>query len=295
MRRWSAIVRATALEICSEPLSLLLALSAMALAVVAPSMHYHQFGESTRMARDAGLSSLLVFGAMQAVFCTVRSFRREIESGTMQMALAHSVSRRMFFLAKLSGAALAYLVFAVAVVCVSVTAVNGARIGGDIAKATGDIATMYGPSLAVAVAAIVVPPVAAAVLNRFARFRFTPTAVALAAALAVLGVVFRFDAGTALRFLPAAAMLTLPAAVFMSASAAFAVKWRDNAATSLAGLLALVSVPALGNYYLSDALAKGGSLPWPHVALAAALTAPLVAAFAVLGVGFLNGRDVGGE
>ena len=64
---------------------------------------------------------------------------------------------------------------------------------------------------------------------------------------------------------------------------------------ALAGLLFLVSLPALGNYYLSDALAKGGSLPWSHVALAAALTLPMVAAFAETGIGFLEKTDVGGE
>lgn len=295
MRRWSAIVRATALEIVSEPLSLLLAISAMATAVLAPTMHYHQFGEATRMARDAGLSSLLVFGAMYAVFCTVKAFRREIESGTMQMALSHSVSRRAFFLSKLGGAFLAYLVFALTVTCVATVAVNGARIGGEIARRTGDIATMYGPSLAFAAAAIVLPPVAAAALNRFAHWRFVPSAAVMAAVLAAAGVLFRFDASTVFGFLPVAAMLLLPAAVFMTAAAAFAVRWRDNAATSLAGLLFAVSLPALGNYYLSDALSKGGSLPWSHVALAALLTAPLVAAFAVAGVGFLESSDVGGE
>lgn len=295
MRRWLAIVRATALEVVSEPLSLLLTLSAMATAVVAPAMHYHQFGEATRMARDAGLSALLVFGAMYAVFCTVKAFRREIESGTMQMALAHSVSRRAFFLSKLGGAFLAYLLFALTVGCVAATTVNGARIGGEIARQTGDVATMYGPSLAFGVGAMVLPPVAAAALNRFAHWRFVPAASAIAAALAAAGVLFRFDARTAIGFIPVAAMLVMPAAVFMAAAAAFAVRWRDNAATSLAGLLFAVSLPALGNYYLSDALSKGGSLPWGHVALAALLTAPLVAAFAVAGVGFLEAADVGGE
>ena len=107
MRQFFSIARATALEMASEPLALLLTLSAMALAVLAPIMHYHQFGEASRMARDAGLSALLVFGIAYAVFCTVKSVRREIDSGTLEMALAHPVSRAGFFLAKLTGAALA--------------------------------------------------------------------------------------------------------------------------------------------------------------------------------------------
>lgn len=291
MRRWLSVVRTTAVEIVSEPLSFLLTLSAMGVSVVTPAMHYHQFGEADRMARDAGLSALLVFGLLFAIFPTVKAFRREIESGTLEMALAHPVSRTAFFLAKTAGAFLAYLVFAVSVTAVSSVVVKGALVGGAIAAKTGDIATVYRPSLAVAAAATVAPPVLAAALNRFARFRFSLTAMILAAAFSVAGTVCRFDPGLLGRYLPAAAALVLPAAVFVTASAAFAVRWRENAAASLAGLLAVLAVPALGGYYLSDALAKGGSVGVGFLLFAAAVTAPLVAAFALLGVHFFNGRD----
>lgn len=292
MRRWWAIVRATALEIASEPLALLLTLSASALAVLTPAFHYHQFGEASRMARDAGLSALMVGSLAFAIFCTVKSVRREIESGTLEMALSHPVSRTAFFLSKVLGAALACLVFAVTVTAVSLTTVNGAEIGGRIAAATGDVAQLYRPSLAVAVAAVVASPVIAAALNRFARFRYSLTAVVTALVLSVAGVCYRPDAALAARFLPAAAMLVLPAVVFVTAAAAAAVRWRANAATSALGLLFAAALPALGNYYLSDALSRGGSVAWSHVALAAALTAPLVAGFALLGIHFFKGRDI---
>lgn len=292
MRRWWAIVRATTLEILSDPLALLLTLSFLALAVITPAVHYHQFGEASRMARDAGLSALLVGGLSLSVFCTVKCVRRELESGTLQMALAHPVSRASFFLCKAAGALLAYLVFAVTVSAAALTTVNGAEIGGRIAAARGDVATMYGPSFALAVAAIVVPPVLGAVLNRFFRVRFALAAMRMAFVLALAGTFFRFDASLAARFLPAALTLVFPAAVFIVASAAFAVRFRDNAATSLAGLFFLVSLPALGNYYLADALSKGGSVPWSFIAVAFVLTLPVAAAFALLGIFFLKGRDI---
>ena len=292
MRQFFSIARATALEMASEPLALLLTLSAMALAVLAPIMHYHQFGEASRMARDAGLSASLVFGIAYAVFCTVKSVRREIDSGTLEMALAHPVSRAGFFLAKLTGAALAYLVFAVTVTAVSVTTVNGAEIGGRIAAKVGDVATVFGPSRVCAISAIVVPTVLGAVLNRFARFRFTLTATVLALAISLVGMIPYIDGSLVWRFLPVAAVLTLPAFVFISASAAFAVKWHENAATSAAGVLFLVSVPLLGNYYLSDILSKGGSLPLRHLGISFAATIPMVAAFVMLGVHLFEGRDV---
>ena len=294
MRKFFAIARATALEMTCEPLALLLTLSAMALAVLTPVMHYHQFGEASRMARDAGLSALLVFGIAYGVFCTVKSIRREIDSGTIEMALAHSVSRAQFFLAKIAGAAIAYFVFAATVASVSLIVVNGAEIGGRIAKRTGDVAAVFGPSRVFALVAMVGGVAFAAVLNRFCRFRFTLSATVLLLGLSVAGLAPYFDAKLAARFLPVAAELTLPALVFIAASAAFAVRWRENAATTAAGGLFLAAMPLLGNYYLSDVLSKGGSLPLWHPALAVLATLPSIAAFAWLGVSLLEGRDVGG-
>lgn len=295
MRRFLAIVRATALEIASDPLALLLTMSALALAILTPALHYHQFGEPSRMARDAGLSALLVGGLAVSVFCTVKAFRREIDSGTLQMALSHSVSRASFFLAKLSGSFLATLVFVVTVGAASLTVVNGAEIGARHAQACGEISPIWGRSFACAVAALVLPPVLAAALNRFARFRFTLTATVLSAVTALAGTVYRFDGSLALRFLPVALMLVLPLAVFSAAAAAFAVRWKENAALAATGVLFVGSLPLLGNYYLSDVLYKGGSLPWGHLLLSLGLTLPSVAAFVLTGIALLEGRDIGGE
>ncbi len=295
MRRFSAIVRATALEIASEPLALLLTMSALALAVISPALHYHQFGEPSRMARDAGLSALLIGGLMYAVFCTVKVFRREIDTGTMQMALAHSVSRGVFFTAKLCGVLVAYLVFAVTVTAASLTVITGAEIGGRLTVARGEISPLWGPSFACAAASLVLPPILAAGLNRFANFRWTLTATLLSAVLAVASVFYRFDGRLVLRILPVALMLILPAMVFASAAAAFAVRGRENTALVATGFLFVLSVPLLGNYYLSDVLMKGGSLAWTHVACAMVVTAPLVAAFVLTGITLLERRDVGGE
>ena len=156
----------------SDPLALLVLLAALVMAVMAPAFHYHQFGEATRMARDAGLSALFTCGTAFAVFTTIRAFRREVESGTLEMALAHPVSRTGFFLAKTFGAFMAYAVFLAIVVATSLVIVVGAAIGGEMAGRSGDVARLYGPCFAAGVAVIVLPLVVGAVLNRFARFRF---------------------------------------------------------------------------------------------------------------------------
>ena len=166
MRSAVSVAKATALEILSEPLPLLVLLAALVMAVLAPAFHYHQFGEATRMSRDAGFSALFTCGSVVAVFGTIRAFRREMESGTMQMALSHPVSRGGFFIAKSLGAFVAYLAFATTVFGTSLAIVEGARVGGAVAATTGDIARLSGPFLAAGVAVMLVPLLLGAALNR---------------------------------------------------------------------------------------------------------------------------------
>ena len=294
MGRSLSIVKATAFEIISEPLSLLVLLASLVLTVLAPAFHYHQFGEATRMARDSGLSSVLMGGLVIAVFGTIRAFRREVESGTMAMALAHPVSRTGFFLAKTLGAGVAYLVFASIVFLTALVIVDGAAIGGLIAAKSGDIARLYGPNLAEGVGVIVLPLLVGAALNRFGNVRFVLSsfvlALSLSVAFAALSVVR--DATGALRLLPVVALIVLFTSVLLAASAAFAVRFKANAAASSAGVVLALLLPAVGNYYLADALSKGGSVQWTYVGCAVLATLPAALLFLLLGIHFINGRDI---
>ena len=294
LRRSISIIKATALEILSEPLSLLVLLAALVITVLAPAFHYHQFGESTRMARDAGLSSVFTCGIVIAVFGTIRAFRREVESGTMAMALAHPVSRTVFFLSKVGGTCAAYLVFVAIVFFTALVIVDGAAIGGAIAAKSGDIARLYGPNFAEGVGVIVLPLVIGAMLNRFGRFRFVLSSFMLALLLSVAfaGLSISRDGAWIFRLLPVAALIGIFTALLLSASAAFAVRLKANAAASAASVVLLVLLPSIGNYYMADALSKGGFVSWIYVGCAALAALPAVLFFLFLGIHFINGRDV---
>ena len=288
------IVKATAFEILSEPLSLLVLLAALVIVVLAPAFLYHQFGEATRMARDAGLSSVFTGGLVIAVFGTIRAFRREVESGTMAMALAHPVSRTEFFLAKTLGAGVAYLVFASVVFLTALVIVDGAAIGGAIAAKSGDIARLYGPNLAEGVGVIVLPLVAAAAFNRFGNVRFVLSAFVLALLLSVVFAALSVvrDATGFLRLLPVVTLIVLFTTVPLVASAAFAVRFKANAAASSSGLVLAFLLPVVGNYYMADALSKGGSVPWAYVGSATLAAVPAILLFLFIGIHFINGRDI---
>ena len=294
MRKSLSIIKATALEILSGPLTLLVLLAALTLTVLAPAFHYHQFGDPTRMARDAGLSALFTCGSVIAVFGTIRAIRREVESGTMEMALAYPVSRTCFFLSKFLGALVAYLVCSAVIVGATFVIFEGAAVGGVIARQTGDISKIFGPFLACGVAILLLPLLIGAALDRFARFRFVLTAICLAFVLALIGggVAAVLSKGDVLRLLPVALLVMQPSLLLMAVAAACAVRMKANAAAAAVGVVFAALVPTVGNYYLVDVLANGGSLPLGYLGLATAVTWPALVAILLLGVEFINGRDI---
>ena len=294
MRQAFSIMKATALEILSEPLTLLVLLAALAMTILAPAFHYHQFGDPTRMARDAGFSALFTCGSVVAVFGTIRAFRREVETGTLEMALAHPVSRSTFFLAKTAGAFVAYLVFVLTVFGATLAIFQGAVVGGAIARQTGDIARIFGPFLAAGVAIVVLPLVLAAGWNRFAGGRFVLTSLLLAFSLsaATTAVVLWLSRLALLRLIPVAVLVMMMALPLFTAAAAFSIRLKANAAASAVGIVFALLLPTVGNYYLVDLLADGGTVAWGYVGLSAAVTLPAVVAFLLLGVHFINSRDI---
>ena len=292
MSRLRSIAKATTLEILSEPLSLLLSGAAVALSALAPAFHYHQFGEPTRMAREAGLSALLVCGLAFATFGTLRTFRRELETGTAAVALSLSVSRSGFLLAKVFGSLVAYLLFAVSVFAVTATVVRGAEIGAFVAGRNGDLPKLWGPSLACALGAFLVPVTLAALLNRFARCRFVLTAMALFAGCSLAALAYAPSPAVLAQLAPVAVVTACVPVVFLAATAAASVRLKANAALSAVALALVAFVPALGNYCVSDALSAGGSLSWAYVARSLAWAALLVAGFLLAGIALFNSQDL---
>ena len=284
MRRACAIIKATALELLSEPLVFLVMISAMTLSVVAPAVHYHDFGEPSRMARDAGVSAIMVGGLVIVAFGTIKTIRRELESQTAMSALALSVSRRLFFLSKLLGVLVAYLFYVITVGAVSLAAVRGAIIGSEIAAQNHTMVRMYGPVYVLSIAAFVLPFLYGAIVNRYFHRRFTLNANLCAFVLALVAATFRFDLDLFLRLLPMYVLVACPALVLMSASASFSTRFRFNAAASFAIVVFAFFIPALGNYCVTDVLSSGADVSWLYFFGAIAAVLPPVAALSYLGV-----------
>ena len=287
-------MKSTALEILSEPLTLLLLLTALSLIVFAPTFHYHQFGEATRMARDAGLSALFTCGSILAVFSTIRSFRREIESGTREMALAHPVSEVGFFLSKTAGACCAVIVFSLILFSTSVTIVEGARVAGELQRTTGSIATVWGPCVASGTAIVLLPLVIGALVNRFRRGRFVLTAIKTALVLACLSaVVFsvRISPDSVVRLFPAGILIVAALFFALFVAAATSSRFAANTAATITAFVVLAALPFIGNYYLANALSRGGTIGFGYLFAALAALLPAYAAVLIIGAALCKERE----
>lgn len=102
-RQAAAIAGATVVEAVQQPVALLLLLTAVLTTLLVPVFQFHRFSEDGRLARDSGLSCMLVFGLVLAAGTAGRSVADEIACGTAAAALGKPVSRVTFLLAKWMG------------------------------------------------------------------------------------------------------------------------------------------------------------------------------------------------
>ncbi len=102
-RQLLAIARTTFVESIQQPVALLIMITATVASLLIPIFQFHRFSEDGRLARDGGLSIMLVFGLVLAAGMAGRSVADEIERGTAAAVLGKPVTRHTFILAKWIG------------------------------------------------------------------------------------------------------------------------------------------------------------------------------------------------
>ncbi|MBQ9431618.1 MAG: hypothetical protein IJU44_08710 [Kiritimatiellae bacterium] len=111
MRAVWAIARTTFIEAIQQPVAFLMYLFSVALTLLVPVFQFHRFSEDGRLARDSGLSCMLVFGMALAVCTAGRSVSKEIADGTAASVLGKPVPRPVFVCSKWLGCALVTAMF----------------------------------------------------------------------------------------------------------------------------------------------------------------------------------------
>jgi ABC-type transport system involved in multi-copper enzyme maturation permease subunit len=111
LRQFTAIARISLLEIIRQPVFLLLSAFAILFISLLPVLITHTLGESARIVRDNGLAVHFAFGLLLGSYAASTALAGHTALGTAALVLSKPVGRSLFFLAKFAGAALATLLF----------------------------------------------------------------------------------------------------------------------------------------------------------------------------------------
>ncbi len=308
-RQFVSIARLAALETIRQPVYLLVATASVLATALIPLLTMFALGESERMARDSGLAFHFVGGLILGSFAACSSFTREIRRGTAASVLSKPVPREVFFLAKYAGIAAVMTSFSAAVAAATLLAAR-AGSGYYIIDWTAAGPLLAAPFLAFA---------AAGAWNFFTRRPFASAAFVLLIAAIGAAIVFALlvrpaphfhEPGEPLfdvRILSASLLVTFAILVLsgisvslsvgldivptlaVSSVALFAGLMSDyllgrHAAASRVAAVAYALVPNWQHFWVTDALAGDGAIPWAYVARAAAYAAAYLAAVLSLGM-----------
>lgn len=121
-RQVLAIAWTTVVEAIQQPIAFLILLSALLTTLLAPVFQFHRFSEDGRLARDSGLSCMLVFGLVLAAGTAGRSVAGEIGRGTAAAVIGKPVSRVTFVLSKWLGVFWVVVIFWLGVLAATLAA-----------------------------------------------------------------------------------------------------------------------------------------------------------------------------
>ena len=320
LRAARALAGAARREAMADPASSLLLMTAVAAVHLAPAFQFHRLGEPGRLARDGGLSALLVFGGVFAAVAAVRTVGREIESGVASAALARPVSRAMFLSGKALGVVSAFARFAFALVCAAVLSSVSCVVGSHIESEEGT-SCVSAFCLAFGFGGEILAVAAAAAAHRFLRRGFPATCfslvvlsqpAALALALLLPGHAAAAEEALVGSFLLAAVPALAAVAALGCAAAALSARLKGAAASGAVALVAVLSlfmpalvkafpalaalraaVPDFGVFWLADSVSKAAGPSMQAVALATAASLAAAAFWLAAGSAMISRQDMG--
>lgn len=324
LRACLAVARATLAEALGQPAAVLLALAASELVALQPLVQLHTFGEPGRLTRDCAFAILLLFGAGLAALCSSATLAAELRDGTAAPLLARPVPRATFLAGKFAGACAACAALAWCVSWTAMLACRTAEAWVETAHTAGDVRdTLCGtvsvalPAVALAYAAwrnarrgarlgtaffgafALLAPLTALPLGLFARDGSWLGAVAwnpaldLRLASPAIGVWMLLcvlcAAGTAFgASLPPAAAA---AGAFLPLVAGFFADGLAGSGSLPVKILAL-ALPSVQDFWLTDSLARGASVPHGTLCLLSAHCASWCAFALCLGSLAFGKRDL---
>lgn len=290
-----AISLTTLRESIQEPIAFLIMLSGMVITVLVPVFQFNRFSEDGRLARDSGLSTMLVFGLILAAGTAGRAVAGEIESGTASAIIGKPVARATFLLSKALGVLWVVTIFWFGILCATLSAerissrfITTDNFAGYVIDHTTLIAALGALALVLILGAI-----AHFTRRSFGTITYCGMAVAQFLVVVISGFYSRtgkpfyvfgmaacgcgdpqhhdsmqrviYDPELNLRIIPAALLIFFALAVFVALASALATRLHSGAAIVLCALVLMVGLTgdafALHADLLSWRVLPAGVLP----------------------------------
>lgn len=313
-RQFLTLAANTALDILRQPVILLLVAACIVLIGILPLMVMFTFGEEERLVRDGALAFQFVFGLLICGTAAAFALYKEVTGGGAALVLCKPVGRATFFLAKYTGVLAILLVFSSLALIAALFSVRLAMFG---VREDWRGALLFFASVPAAFA------LAAAVNYWFRRpfmsqtFWFMlvclPAALLIAAGIDPGGHVCRFGAFLQWKLVPAMSLIALAVAVLAAIALALSTRLPPVQSLTACGMVFILGLlsdyllaqaslhsfwAALGygllpnwqDFWLADALAGMGTIPWDYVRQAGVYAALYTAG--VLCLGLLSFRNV---
>jgi len=320
MNKLFTIAKNTFIETLRQPVYLIIVVAALFLLFMSPSLTMYTMSDDNKLLRELGLSTLFLTSLFIAIFSASGAVAEEIENKTITTVLSKPVERPIFIIAKFFGVAAAV---ALAHYICTIALLMAIRHGVLVAVWETHDWTV----LSTAGAAVALTFLLSAFFNYAYDWKFSSTAVVLAALFATIGIIFLAFIDRNWKFNPAenginavdiyGSVLLLLAALIIVALAV-ALSARFNIAVTLSAcvgifLLGLVSdyvfgrladtrlwakicyflLPNLQTFWISDAIYEENAVPLKYVLISASYAVCYTVGILALAVAVFQRKQVG--
>lgn len=319
MHKLITIARNTFVETLRQPIYAIIIVAAMILFLLSPSLAMYTMDDDNKLLREIGLSTLFLTSLFIAIFSASGAVALELENKTILTVLTKPVQRPIFIIAKFLG-----VVAAVALAHYLCTIALLMAIRHGVMESAGD--THDWTVLGSAIGVVLLTLLLSAFFNYAYDWKFSSTAIVVAAILATGVMVFlvfidrnwQFNpAGNGIARLDVAGSILLFLGAVIIAALAVALSARFNTVVTLSAcigvfLLGLVSdylfglfqthawakvaravVPNLQVFWISDAIYEGSVVPLKYILISGLYTVCYASAILGVAVAIFQKRQVG--
>jgi len=320
MNKLFTLIKNTFIETLRRPVYAIIIIAALLLLFISPSLSMYTMSDDNKLLRELGLSTLFLTSLFIAIFSASGAVAEEIENKTITTVLSKPVKRPIFVIAKFIGVALTViLAHYICTIALLMTIREGVmQTAADMHDWT-------------VVTAAAVATVATILLSAFFNYvydwKFSSTAVVLAAVFATLSIIFlsfidrtwQFNPqGNGINALDVYGSLLLLLAAIIIVALAVALSARFNIVVTLSAcigvfLLGLISdytfgrfaqthiwakigrflVPNLQVFWISDAIYESSTVPLKYILISASYALGYTTAILFLAVALFQRRQVG--